>query len=820
MAAQPGTPTALQAAQTQPATQNGEGPQALKAWWTGFKKKTKKEQNQVIPAVEAPPGIFGVDLHVSIKYANVAISLMNENGESFIYGYVPIVVAKCGVFLKEKATDVQGIFRLSGSNKRIKELQNIFDSPDRYGKGLDWTGYTVHDAANILRRYLNQLPQPIIPLDFYERFRDPLRSHQTQAVGDMEAQAQDIGDFDQDKAIATYQQLITELPPLNRQLLLYILDLLSVFASKSDINLMTSANLSAIFQPGLLSHPHHDMSPQEYRLSQDVLIFLIDNQDNFLIGMRGTAADENTVRDVQNGAQPYQSSTPTSAKGSQTGLGRSTSNASAGADSLRKFGGIRRNVSVSSKNSKKSTNVPSPVTPSSGTAFASNNTGSGVYRSNTVPSKKSPGLSTPRFNRALDSPTSPHLYGNQANASGHATSPGTNLVPAAIQVRHASTSSSTTPTAEHPMGLAPRLDTAVQHQSKERLLLDDLSDAQAFPPSEESRISGITPVKGRNFSSLLNKSPNDVDRKDGRQPNKLRKKRIPSSANPSAHSSTNSLDNTPESVYATPMPTPGFSSQAQSDPMAMVAPTVFNTAATPESDTGPRFGDAADDPRTPVQNHSSTLRPEKSPAPSIHSKSSVTDHSEADQNEDRAMTAGNSTKKHRWRFSSSAKKNGQSTPTSSTAQPHIGSNAIAEKSASSVASFGQARRSLTNDTQQTVTELSGTSYSTTSAQQQSSNDSPSKEKDSQDAGEKKGPIGWIKARVAQAKEDRKEREAEKERTKSPPRNSTDRTGSKQSLPAKALETVPRGRSIDVKHEDQIDTTIDAALPAFNANALS
>lgn len=56
----------------------------------------------VVPVVETSPGIFGVDLHISIKYANVAISLMNENGESFIYGYVPIVVAKCGVFLKEK----------------------------------------------------------------------------------------------------------------------------------------------------------------------------------------------------------------------------------------------------------------------------------------------------------------------------------------------------------------------------------------------------------------------------------------------------------------------------------------------------------------------------------------------------------------------------------------------------------------------------------------------------------------------------------------------------------------------------------------------
>ena len=52
--------------------------------------------------VDAPAGIFGVPLQTSVKYANVAISLTNEQGESFIYGYVPIVVAKCGVFLKEK----------------------------------------------------------------------------------------------------------------------------------------------------------------------------------------------------------------------------------------------------------------------------------------------------------------------------------------------------------------------------------------------------------------------------------------------------------------------------------------------------------------------------------------------------------------------------------------------------------------------------------------------------------------------------------------------------------------------------------------------
>ena len=699
-------------------------------------------------------------------------------------------------------------------------MQTIFDSPDRYGKGLDWTGYTVHDAANILRRYLNQLPQPIVPLDFYERFRDPLRSHQTQAVGDMEAQAQDIGDFDQEKAIATYQQLITELPPLNRQLLLYILDLLSVFASKSDVNLMTSANLSAIFQPGLLSHPSHDMSPREYRLSQDVLIFLIDNQDSFLIGMRGTAADENTVREVQNGGQTQQPTTPTSGKASQTGLGRSTSNASAGADSLRKFGGIRRNVSVSSKNSKKSTNIPSPVTPSSGTAFASNNTGSGVYRSNTVPSKKSPALSAPRYNRGLESPTSPPMTLTSSNpyaSAEHNISSGSKLNPNASDTRTESVSSSITPTAEHPRGFTQSRDLTYRDHSKDRLLPHEHQEVRIPSQSEENEQAATTPMKVRKISGLLNKSPSENERKETRQPKKLQKKRMPSSTTPSAHSSTNSLPQGQESVYTTPMPTPGFGSQMQIDPMATLTPILHNTAATPKSEVGPQFGDATQDSYLVSSEIRSTLRPDKSPAPSLHSKSSTTDHSDPDQTGDNATAVEKSSKKSKWRFSTSAKKNGQTTPVAASAPSQIGSNVVAEKSTNSIASWQPARKSITNDTQQTTTDFSSVGHSTPSVQPQSSNDSPLKEKEAQDPTEKKGPLGWIKAKVAQAKEDRKEREAEKERTKSPPRTGADRTGSKNSLSALVQDSGPRGRSMDVNRENQTQSEVEPASTALGVN---
>jgi len=89
--------------------------------------------------------------------------------------------------------------------------------------------------------------------------------------------------FNQDEAIATYKHLIRSMPRANQYLLLYVLDLLSVFARKSDKNLMTASNLAVIFRPGLISHPAHEMSPTEHDLSQRVLEFLIAQQDWFML---------------------------------------------------------------------------------------------------------------------------------------------------------------------------------------------------------------------------------------------------------------------------------------------------------------------------------------------------------------------------------------------------------------------------------------------------------------------------------------------------------------------------------------------------------
>ena len=705
------------------------------------------------------------------------------------------------------ATDVEGIFRLSGSAKRIKELQAIFDSPDRYGKGLDWTGYTVHDAANIFRRYINQLPQPIVPLEFYEKFREPLRNHLSQAVGDVEAQAQDIGNFDHDEAIATYQRLITELPPLNRQLLLYILDLLAVFASKSDVNLMTSANLAAIFQPGLLSHPSHDMSPENYRLSQDVLIFLVDNQDSFLFGMSGTAADENTVREVQNASQQRTPSTPT--KAVFAGLGRSASNASAGTDGSRKLGGLRRNLSVSSKNSRHSSNA-GPTTPSSGGASAS--VSGGVFRSNTVPSKKSPALSSSRFGRGTNSPQNPAgLSPGLLSPSAPSSSPtikaaGSPAARASPPVGGPSTPS--VQPATPPSG-QPQKDVALyevppkKEQSKE-LLAPAGSITRQSSSGEPAHAPG-PPPKVRKVSGFLSKSPSsDGERREPRQPNKLKKKRIPSSTHPSANSSTHSLQMQQESpsnaAFYTPAMTPAAITQNQSEYISTVPSSSTATNATqPDkvADAGDGTGEInrPDHLESTQQPSDSTPKP-KSPTASARSNPSVTDLSELDQAD--TTKSSKAPKKGRWRFSYSSKKPANAPAPGSPTSGHVGSQAIAERSASSVGSWNKSRKSVSNDPMTSTTEptLAGPTQAISTSSEQ---ELPKEKEESHESGERKGFLGKIRAKVHQAREDWKEREVERERAKSPPRGS-ERSGSKQSLSAIVQDFSHRGRSMEVSRE--------------------
>jgi hypothetical protein len=281
--------------------------------------------------------VFGVPLDDSIKIAESLISVPSDDPDEFIkYGKIPLLVGKCGSYLKEHGLKVEGIFRVAGASRRVKELQFIFSTQPDYGRKLDWEGYTVHDAASLFRRFLNNLPEPLVPLELYQEFREPVKSRhrilnhiksrndsierrirtaqqqsqqnlstldQTGPEADTEldenAQLQKQKDARKQKRIAKdlrnalkeYRNLIDRLPQAQKHLLYYLLDMLTMFSENAKENLMSARNLAAIFQPSILSHPDHDLNPGEYALSQAVVEVLIEYSKRLLPDVKKFASD-------------------------------------------------------------------------------------------------------------------------------------------------------------------------------------------------------------------------------------------------------------------------------------------------------------------------------------------------------------------------------------------------------------------------------------------------------------------------------------------------------------------------------------------------
>lgn len=102
---------------------------------------------------------------------------------------------------------------------------------------------------------------------------------------------------EQENAVAQFKGLINSLPPASQHIFFYVLDLLGVFARRSEQNLMPASNLATIFQPGLLRYQptttapseddkdavrlHIEADAAEHKKSQEVLEFLIQNQSSF-----------------------------------------------------------------------------------------------------------------------------------------------------------------------------------------------------------------------------------------------------------------------------------------------------------------------------------------------------------------------------------------------------------------------------------------------------------------------------------------------------------------------------------------------------------
>ncbi|KAJ2711327.1 GTPase activating protein (GAP) for Rho1p, partial [Coemansia spiralis] len=204
------------------------------------------------------PVLFGLPLARAVVLAGVCVGRVASSGEDCV---VPTVVAACGRHLWDRGQQTQGIFRVNGSMKRVQRLQAEFNAGPAYGRSVQWGGYTLHDAATMLRRYLTSLPESVIGSEHYSAFMDQLAATLP----------------DEAKARAYGALIDQRLVPASRHTLLYMLELLSGFArpDNSARTLMNAANLAAVLQPCLLVHPGHIANPHEYTRAKDVVEFLI-----------------------------------------------------------------------------------------------------------------------------------------------------------------------------------------------------------------------------------------------------------------------------------------------------------------------------------------------------------------------------------------------------------------------------------------------------------------------------------------------------------------------------------------------------------------
>ncbi|KAA0723657.1 Rho GTPase-activating protein 6 [Triplophysa tibetana] len=197
-----------------------------------------------------------------------------------IYRQVPRVVERCCNHIQAYGLQTLGIFRVGSSKKRVRQLRNDFNS------GIDAVldeEHSVHDVAALLKEFLREMPDPLLPRELYRAF----------------LHANLLRGSDQ---LTYLQQLLYLLPPCYCDTLLRLLTLLhtvqqnahdSTGPDQQEIsgNKMTAANLAVIFGPNLLQKERgseRELSPQALGIEDStavisVTLLLIQNHKHLFM---------------------------------------------------------------------------------------------------------------------------------------------------------------------------------------------------------------------------------------------------------------------------------------------------------------------------------------------------------------------------------------------------------------------------------------------------------------------------------------------------------------------------------------------------------
>ncbi|XP_037133725.1 rho GTPase-activating protein 22 isoform X1 [Syngnathus acus] len=167
-------------------------------------------------------GIFGQRLEDTVQYE-----------KKFGPRLAPLLVEQCVDFIRERGLDEEGLFRMPGQANLVKDLQEAFDCGD---KPLFDSNTDVHTVASLLKLYLRELPEPVIPFCKYEDFLTCAQ----------------LLSKDEEEGVQELGKQVNTLPLPNYNLLKYICKFLDEVQSHCHENKMSVQNLATVFGPNIL----------------------------------------------------------------------------------------------------------------------------------------------------------------------------------------------------------------------------------------------------------------------------------------------------------------------------------------------------------------------------------------------------------------------------------------------------------------------------------------------------------------------------------------------------------------------------------------
>jgi breakpoint cluster region protein len=164
---------------------------------------------------------------------------LNFSTKQFFYLFlfsidgIPRIIVTCIQMVDRDGLKETGIYRVCCVTSDLQKLRHQFDRHYHRGEEL-LAEKNVHVAANLLKLFFRELPEPLFTSTYYKEFLHAIQ----------------LTDIDNQRV--TLLKIIESLNSDNRKILFYLLDHLIRVSEYSDINMMHLDNLAVVFGPTLM----------------------------------------------------------------------------------------------------------------------------------------------------------------------------------------------------------------------------------------------------------------------------------------------------------------------------------------------------------------------------------------------------------------------------------------------------------------------------------------------------------------------------------------------------------------------------------------